>query len=196
MVLLVSFGGAPALANTSTIVVIGDSLSAGYGLNGAPSWVDILEDQIEQGAYEYAVVNASICGDTSSSGLSRLPRLLDRHDPAIVIIELGGNDGLRGLPPGLLRENLAQMIELVIASGARPLLTGIQMPPSHGPAYAELFAGVYTELAERFEIAFVGFLMEGVALDPARMQADRVHPNAAGQQPMFENVWAVLEAML
>ncbi|MDX1561581.1 MAG: GDSL-type esterase/lipase family protein, partial [Gammaproteobacteria bacterium] len=116
--------------------------------------------------------------------------------PSIVIIELGGNDGLRGLSPSLLRDNLAQMIELVIAHGAAPLLTGIQMPPSHGPAYAERFAGVYTALAEEFGIDFVEFLMEDVALVPERMQPDRVHPNAAGQQPMFENVWAVLEGML
>jgi len=183
-------------ADSSTIVVVGDSLSAGYGLNGAASWVEMLEAHIGQGAYEYEVVNASISGDTSSSGLNRLPRLLERYMPAIVILELGGNDGLRGLPPALLRENLARMIELVQASGATPLLTGIQMPPSHGPAYAELFAGVYAELAARYEIAFVGFLMEGVALDPSRMQADRMHPNAAGQRPMFENVGAVLEAML
>ena len=189
-------GSVPGQAGASTIVVLGDSLSSGYGLDGAPSWVDILADRIEQGAYEYAVVNASISGDTSSSGLSRLPRLLDSHEPSIVIIELGGNDGLRGLPPTLLQENLAQMIELVIARGAVPLLTGIQMPPSHGPAYADRFAAVYTELAAQFGIDFVGFLMENVALEPGRMQADRVHPNAAGQQPMFENVWAVLEEML
>lgn len=189
-------GSATARADTSTIIVVGDSLSAGYGLSGAPSWVDILAEQIEQGAYEYAVVNASISGDTSSSGLSRLPRLLETHDPAIVIIELGGNDGLRGLSPALLRDNLAGMIELTVASGARVLLTGIQMPPSYGPVYAERFFALYAELAATYDIALVDFLMEGVALDSSRMQSDRVHPNASGQRPMFDNVWAVLEGML
>lgn len=185
-----------AASAASTIVVVGDSLSSGYGLGAAPSWVTILEDRLAQEAYEYTVVNASIPGDTSSGGLNRLPGLLNRHQPAIVIIEIGGNDGLRGQPVGLLRENLSRMIELVLASGARPLLTGIQMPPNYGPAYTEQFAAIYGELAEEYEIAIVPFLMEGVALNPTRMQPDRVHPNAAGQQPMLENVWSVLEELL
>ena len=188
--------GSAAAGAASTIVVVGDSLSSGYGLGGAPSWVAILEDRLAQEAYEYTVVNASIAGDTSSGGLSRLPGLLSRHEPAIVIIALGGNDGLRGQPVGLLRENLSRMIELVLATGARPLLTGIQMPPNYGAAYTGQFAAIYGELAEEYEIAIVPFLMEGVALNPMRMQPDRVHPNAAGQRPMFENVWPVLEELL
>ena len=188
--------GSAAAGAASTIVVVGDSLSSGYGLGAAPSWVAILEDRLAQEAYEYTVVNASIAGDTSSGGLSRLPGLLSRHEPAIVIIALGGNDGLRGQPVGLLRENLSRMIELVLATGARPLLTGIQMPPNYGAAYTGQFAAIYGELAEEYEIAIVPFLMEGVALNPMRMQPDRVHPNAAGQRPMFENVWPVLEELL
>ena len=156
----------------------------------------ILEDRLAQEAYEYTVVNASIAGDTSSGGLNRLPGLLSRHQPDIVIIEIGGNDGLRGQPVSLLRENLSRMIELVLASGAKVLLTGIQMPPNYGQAYTEQFAAVDAELAEELDIAFVEFLMEGVALNPLRMQPDRVHPNAAGQRPMFENVWPVLEELL
>lgn len=187
---------APAASAESTIVVLGDSLSSGYGLGDAPSWVEILQERIEQEAYEYGIVNASIAGDTSSGGLSRLPRLLERYAPAIVIIELGGNDGLRGQPVSLLRDNLARMIELTIEGGATPVLAGIQMPPSYGPAYTDQFAGIYRELAERFEIAFVEFLMDGVALDPTRMQADRIHPNGRGQPVMFENVWAVLMDVL
>jgi acyl-CoA thioesterase-1 len=188
--------GSAAAGAAPTIVVLGDSLSSGYGLGAAPSWVAILEDRLAEEAYEYTVVNASIAGDTSSGGLSRLPGLLRRHEPAIVIIELGGNDGLRGQPVGLLRENLSRMIELVVASGAKALLTGIQMPPNYGQAYTEQFAAIYRELAEEHDIALVGFLMEGVALNPLRMQPDRVHPNAAGQRPMFENVWPVLEELL
>jgi acyl-CoA thioesterase-1 len=187
---------APADSVEPTIVVVGDSLSSGFGLGAAPSWVAILEDHLEMEAYEYAVVNASIAGDTSTGGLNRLPRLLERYDPAIVIIELGGNDGLRGQPVGLLRDNLAQMIAMVLESGAQPLLTGIQIPPNYGLAYTEQFTAVYSELAERFQIPFVEFLMDGVALDPTRMQGDRMHPNSQGQQPMFDNVWAVLADLL
>jgi acyl-CoA thioesterase I len=185
-----------AAGAAQSIVVVGDSLSSGYGLGAAPSWVAILEDHLAQEAYEYTVINASIPGDTSSGGLNRLPGLLSRHRPAIVIIELGGNDGLRGQPVSLLRENLSRMIELVQASGARPVLTGIQMPPNYGPAYTEQFARIYHDLADEHDIAFVEFLMDGVALNASRMQADRVHPNAAGQRPMFENVWSVLADLL
>lgn len=176
--------------------MLGDSLSSGYGLGGAPSWVEILEDHIEREGYEYAVINASIAGDTSSGGLSRLPGLLARHEPAIVIIELGGNDGLRGQSVGLLRQNLTRMLDLTAESGARAVLTGIQIPPNLGPVYTEQFAGVYRELAASHDVAFVDFLMDGVALDDSRMQADRMHPNASGQQPMFDNVWTVLAELL
>ena len=171
-------------------------MSSGYGLGAEPSWVALLEERIEQEAYEYAVVNASIAGDTSSGGLSRLPRLLERYDPSIVVIELGGNDGLRAQPVSLLKNNLETMIEMVQQRGATPVLTGIQIPPNYGPAYTEQFAAVYHELASEYQIPFVEFLMDGVALDPTKMQSDRVHPNAAGQAPMFENVWQVLEALL
>ena len=181
---------------TPTIVVLGDSLSSGYGLGAAPSWVTILEDHLEREAYEYDVVNASISGDTSTGGLSRLPRLLERYLPEIVIIELGGNDGLRGQPISLLRENLSRMIELVTAQGAQPVLTGIQIPPNLGPAYTAQFEAVYHQLADEYEVAFVEFLMDGVALDPTKMQSDRMHPNSSGQRPMFENVWAVLSELL
>jgi acyl-CoA thioesterase-1 len=189
-------GTVPASCAAQTIVVLGDSLSSGYGLGQAPSWVAILAERLEQEAYEYDVVNASIPGDTSSGGLSRLPRLLERHAPAFVIVELGGNDGLRGQPVDLLKTNLAQIIELVLDSGAEPILTGIQIPPNYGPAYSGQFAAVYSDLAERYDIAFVEFLMQGVALDPTRMQSDRIHPNSRGQEPMFENVWSVLAERL
>jgi len=193
--LLLAFGSTAA-QGASTILVVGDSLSSGYGLGAASSWVAILEDRLAQEAYEYTVVNASIAGDTSSGGLNRLPGLLSRHQPDIVIIELGGNDGLRGQPLDLLRENLSRMIELALASGAKPLLTGIQMPPNYGAAYTGQFAAIYRELAAEHDIALVEFLMDGVALNPLRMQPDRVHPNAAGQRPMFDNVWPVLEELL
>ena len=179
-----------------TVVVVGDSLSSGYGLGTEQSWVAILEDRLGSEAYGYEVVNASIAGDTSAGGLSRLPRLLQTYTPEIVIIELGGNDGLRGLPVARLEENLSRMIELVQAAGAKPLLTGIQIPPNYGPAYTEQFTAVYPKLAEHYDIPLVGFLMDGIALDPTLMQADRIHPNASGQEPMFENVWQVLAGLL
>jgi acyl-CoA thioesterase-1 len=187
---------APAAGAEPAVVVLGDSLSSGYGLGSAPSWVVLLEERLEREAYEYEVINASIAGDTSTGGLNRLPRLLERFMPSIVIIELGGNDGLRGQPVSLLHDNLARIIELVLASGAKPLLTGIQIPPNYGPTYTRRFAEVYAELAEQYHIAFVPFLMDGVALDPARMQADHVHPNAQGQPEMLENVWPVLVGLL
>ena len=187
---------APVSRAAPTIVVLGDSLSSGYGLGAAPSWVAILDDYLEREAYEYDVVNASISGDTSAGGLNRLPRLLDRYEPEIVIIELGGNDGLRGQPASLLRDNLTRMIALVVERGAKPVLTGIQIPPNWGQAYTAQFAEVYRELAAHHDVAFVEFLMEGVALNPSRMQPDRVHPNDQGQRPMFENVWAVLVEIL
>ena len=176
--------------------MLGDSLSSGYGLDAEQSWVTLLENHLDAQAYGYEVVNASIAGDTSAGGLARLPSLLATYEPAIVVIELGGNDGLRGQPVAKLRQNLGRMIELVKAADARAVLTGIQIPPNYGPAYTESFARVYTELAEEHDVALVNFLMDGVVLKPELMQADRVHPNAAGQRPMFENVWNVLTELL
>ena len=179
-----------------TIVVVGDSLSSGYGLAAEQSWVAKLTDRLQDEAYGYDVVNASIAGDTSAGGLARLPRLLERHAPAIVVIELGGNDGLRGLPVAVLRDNLAKMIELSLARGARVVLAGMQIPPNYGPAYTKAFAAVYPELAARFDVTLIEFLLDGVALAPNLMQSDSIHPNAAGQAVVFENVWDVLAGLL
>jgi acyl-CoA thioesterase-1 len=179
-----------------TIVVVGDSLSSGYGLTAEQSWVALLADRLEAEAYGYEVVNASIAGDTSAGGLARLPRLLDTHSPEVVVIELGGNDGLRGQPVATLKANLAKMIELSQAKGARVLLAGMQIPPNYGPAYTRSLAAVYPELADKFDVALVSFLLEGVALQPALMQHDSIHPNAAGQEIVFANVWPVLSALL
>jgi len=187
---------APAWGAERTIVVLGDSLSSGYGLGAEQSWVGLLENYVDGQAYGYAVVNASIAGDTSAGGLARLPGLLAAHSPSIVVIELGGNDGLRGQPVPTLKQNLARMIELAQAAGAEVVLAGIQIPPNYGPAYTETFANVYGELSNEYRVALVEFILEGVALDSSLMQADRIHPNAAGQQPVFENVWEVLSELL
>jgi acyl-CoA thioesterase-1 len=185
-----------AAGQTETIVVVGDSLSSGYGLTAEQSWVAMLSSRLEAEAYGYEVVNASIAGDTSAGGLARLPRLLEAHSPAVVVIELGGNDGLRGQPVATLRANLAKMIELSEARGARVLLAGMQIPPNYGQAYTRSLAAVYPELAAQFDVALVEFLLEGVALHPELMQHDNIHPNAAGQRIVFANVWPVLSALL
>ena len=195
MTLALLFVSASASA-AQTIVVVGDSLSSGYGLTAEQSWVSMLRERLDSEAYGYDVVNASIAGDTSAGGVARLPRLLAAHSPAVVVIELGGNDGLRGQPVDTLRSNLAKMIELSQQGGARVLLAGMQIPPNLGPAYGQAFAAVYRELAMRYHVALVDFLLAGVALHPELMQADGIHANAAGQKIVFENVWRVLSGVL
>jgi acyl-CoA thioesterase-1 len=179
-----------------TIVVVGDSLSSGYGIAAGQSWVAMLEDRLQAEGYGYQVVNASIAGDTSAGGLARLPRLLELHDPTLVVIELGGNDGLRGQPVATLRANLTKMIELSLASGAEVLLAGMQIPPNYGMAYTQALAAVYPEVAEQFDAALIEFLLADVALQRDLMQPDGIHPNAAGQEIVFANVWRVLGPML
>jgi acyl-CoA thioesterase-1 len=179
-----------------TIVVVGDSLSSGYGIAAGQSWVAMLEDRLQAEGYGYQVVNASIAGDTSAGGLARLPRLLELHDPTLVVIELGGNDGLRGQPVAALRANLTKMIELSRASGAQVLLAGMQIPPNYGTTYTQALAAVYPELAEQFDATLIEFLLADVALQRELMQPDGIHPNAAGQEIVFANVWRVLGPML
>jgi acyl-CoA thioesterase-1 len=179
-----------------TLVVVGDSLSSGYGLAAGQSWVSMLEQRLDEQGYGYTVVNASISGDTSAGGRARLPRLLERHAPAIVILELGGNDGLRGQPIAELRSNLDAMLDMVAATGAQAVLAGIRIPPNYGSAYTESLAAVYTELAEAHGVPLLEFMLDGVALNPSLMQADGIHPNAEGQQIILENVWSVLDEVL
>jgi acyl-CoA thioesterase-1 len=178
-----------------TVVVVGDSLSSGYGIAAEQSWVAMLQERLQQEGYGYRVVNASIAGDTSAGGLARLPRLLEQHEPNLVVIELGGNDGLRGQPVATLRDNLAKMIELSQARGAHVVLAGIQIPPNYGPAYTRTLAEVYPDLAQRFGTTLIDFLLADVALNRELMQADGIHPNAAGQEIVFANVWRVLEPL-
>lgn len=185
-----------ASAVTETIVVLGDSLSAGFGLEIRESWVSLLQQRLVDEGYGYQVVNASISGDTTAGGLARLPRVLEQHRPSIVIVELGGNDGLRGLPVPRLRANLEQMISLAAAAGARVLLAGIQIPPNYGPRYARAFAEVFPSLAAERQVPLIDFILQDVALDPSLMQADGIHPNAAGQPVILETVWSALTQML
>ncbi len=196
VLLLAALAAPRAWAADKTIVVVGDSLSSGYGLTTQQSWVALLRQRLHEKGYGYEVVNASIAGDTSAGGLARLPQLLARHMPAIVVIELGGNDGLLGQPVAMLRMNLARMIELSRQAGAEVLLAGIRIPPNYGPEYTKSLAAIYPELAEKYHVALVDFLLQGVALHPNLMQADGIHPNAEGQTLVFKNVWPVLAPML
>ena len=175
---------------------MGDSLSAGRGVDLADTWINLLQARLDEKGYGYRLVNASISGDTSGNGLRRLPRALRIHQPEIVIIELGGNDGLRGLPVELMRENLAAMISATADSGAEVVLAGMLIPPNYGEKYTQDFAGVYPELAATFETPLIPFFMENVALDPSRMQADGIHPNSGAQPILMETVWTTLQPTL
>ena len=174
------------------LLVIGDSLSAGYGINLEDGWVSLLQNRLTEQEYGYRVVNASISGDTTTGGVTRLPRALELHQPDIVLIELGGNDGLRGTPIFVMKNNLAAMIEAAQQTGAEVVLAGMQMPPNYGADYAGEFADVYKDLAAEYETALIEFFLAGVALDPNMMQADNLHPNEKGQPLLLENAWAVL----
>ena len=178
-----------------TVLVIGDSLSAAYGIRAEESWVNLLRKRLGPA---FKVVNASVSGDTTGGGLARIGKTLARHEPDIVIIELGGNDGLRGLPITAIRGNLQAMTEAVIAAGAKPILAGMLMPPNLGPRYTRAFQQVFAEVAEATGAALVPFLLDGVAATAEQhlMQADGVHPTAAGQVRMLDNVWDVLAPLV
>ena len=184
------------MASAGTILVFGDSLSAAYGIRPEQGWVPLLVQRLHAQGYGYQVVNASVSGETSSGGLERLPRALELHTPEIVILELGANDGLRGLPVSALRENLARMVQLAQATGARVLLVGIRIPPNYGSRYTEEFARVFPEVAQQYHLPLVPFLLDKVALDPALMQEDGMHPNAAGEPPVLDTLWPYLKPLL
>jgi len=176
--------------------VVGDSLSAAYGVPVEQGWVALLQGRLKSEGYGYRVVNASVSGETTGGALARLPRALDRHRPAVVIIELGGNDGLRGLPIDDVRRNFDSLIKLSRAAGARILLIGMRIPPNYGPTYAGSFAALYGELAREYRLPLVPFFLDGIALDDSLMQDDGFHPNAAAQPRLLALVWPRLEPLL
>jgi len=178
------------------LLVVGDSLSAAYNLAFEDGWVHRLGLRLSASDCPVTVVNAAISGETSAGGLARLPKLLDDHQPAIVMIELGGNDGLRGFPVGDLRDNLDAMIRLSREAGAKVLLLGIQIPTNYGRRYTEALAGVYPDLAESHGLPLVPFLLEGVVGQPGMLQADGIHPTAAAQPTLVDNVWPALVPLL
>ena len=194
-----ALGDSPKSASGKTVLVVGDSISAAYGLQteaGERGWVELLAERLGN---DHRVVNASISGDTTGGGLARLPKTLEVHEPDIVVLELGGNDGLRGYPIYAIRENLARMTEAVIASGATPVIAGMQMTPNLGPRYTQAFADLFVEVAAGTGAALVPFLLEGVVTAERfdeLMQRDGIHPNAKAQPLLLDNVWPVLEPLL
>jgi acyl-CoA thioesterase-1 len=188
---------ASARAEAPVILVFGDSISAGYGLARVEQgWVELLKTRLSTQGYGYQVVNASVSGETTAGGAARLPRALELHHPSIVILELGGNDGLRALPIPQMRANLKQMIELATAAGAKVLLLGMRMPPNYGQQYTDQFAMVFSDLARDKKLPLVPFLLTDIALSPTLLQGDDIHPNAAGQPVLLENVWPLLKPLL
>ena len=190
------FCGAALAAPAPTILVMGDSLGASYGVPAGQGWVALLEQRLAAKGYPQRVVNASVSGETSAGGLSRLPALLVREQPALVLLELGGNDGLRGLPVAHTRDNLAKIIQRCQAAGATVLLAGMQIPPNMGADYTTAFRDMFPSLAKEFGVPLIPFLLEGVAGDVKLNQADGIHPTAEGQRIVADTVWKALQPML
>ncbi|MBD9378696.1 MULTISPECIES: arylesterase [Pseudoxanthomonas] len=187
---------APAAAAPRTVLVMGDSLSAAYGLSAAQGWVALTAEQVKRTRPGWRVVNASISGETTAGGASRIAAELQRHRPAIVVIELGANDGLRGLSLAQTRANLDRMIQAARKSGARVMLIGMRIPPNYGPDYTRGFEANFKALADQYKLPLLPFLLEPVARDRANFQADNLHPVAAAQPKIRDHVWTVLAPLL
>jgi acyl-CoA thioesterase I len=186
-----------AKAEAPVILVFGDSISAGYGLGRVDQgWVALLQTRLKEQEYGYQVVNASVSGETTAGGLARLPRALTLHQPKIVVLELGGNDGLRALPVAQMRANLVRMIDLSTAAGAQVLLLGMRMPPNYGPDFTEQFRLCYSEVAHDKKVPLVPFLLNDIALSANLMQADGIHPSELGQPQLLANIWPSLKPLL
>lgn len=181
---------------TPRVLVLGDSISGAYGIDLDDGWPALLQRRLRDEGYPHDVVNASVSGDTTSSALARLPRTLDRHEPTIVIIQLGGNDGLRGLSPDAMHDNLAQMVTMAKAADAHVILAGVRLPENYGRAYIDRFLAVYPAVARQYDIALVPRVLDGVAENRDFMLDDGIHPNEAGQSAILENVWPALEPLL
>jgi len=177
-------------------MVFGDSLSAGYGIDVDQSWTSLLQSRLQAEGYEHRVINASISGETTEGGKTRIPSALENFAPDLVILELGGNDGLRGFPPDVMKNNLRNIIETTRASGAAVVLLGIRIPTNYGPRYTDAFEGVYRDLAAELDVPWIEFFMENVALDESLMQDDGIHPNAEAQPILLDNAWPIIEATL
>jgi acyl-CoA thioesterase-1 len=194
---LMLFAAAAAQAATApTVLVFGDSLSAGYGIDVDQSWPALLQSRLESQGYEHRVINASISGETTEGGVTRIARALENFSPELVILELGGNDGLRGFPPDRMKANLQTIIETTKASGAAVIMLGIRIPTNYGPRYTGAFENVYRELADQLSVLWIEFFMEGIALNEELMQEDGIHPNASAQSILLDNAWPIIREAL
>ncbi|HJW26121.1 MAG TPA: arylesterase [Rhodocyclaceae bacterium] len=189
------FAAAPAWAAKKNILVFGDSLSAGYGIRSDAAWPSLLQARLAEKRPDYSVANVSISGETTAGGRSRLPAALKQHRPAVVILELGANDGLRGLQLAQMRDNLDAMVEMARGAGARVLLLGMRLPPNYGP-YADQFQATFTEVASRRKVPLVDFFLAAIADQPALFQSDMMHPTAEAQPKLLDHVWPSLQPLL
>lgn len=180
----------------ATLLVLGDSLSAAYGIGPREGWVSLLEERLKQKRFDYSVVNASISGETTSGGATRIGEALERERPAVVIVALGGNDGLRGLPVSQMKANLSRIVTAAKGSGARVLLVGIRVPPNYGPRYALDFEGVFVAVGKQHRVPLVPYILQGIGDRRELMQDDNIHPTAAAQPRILENIWPKLEPLL
>mgnify|MGYP001819641090 FL=1 len=192
--LLTASGGHDA--DVPTVLILGDSLSAGYGLEVDQSWTAVLQSRLREQGYEHRVVNASISGETTEGGAERIGPALDNFSPELVVLELGGNDGLRGFPPQRTRENLEKIITASKDSGAEIVLLGIRIPSNYGPRYTQAFENVFRETAETLDVPWIEFFMDGIALNEELMQADGIHPNAKAQPVLLDNAWPIISEAL
>ncbi|QJP09965.1 arylesterase [Pseudomonas multiresinivorans] len=183
-------------AAAQTLLVVGDSISAGLGLDTSLGWVSLLDKRLKEQGFDYQVVNASISGDTTAGGLARLPALLSEQKPKLVVIELGGNDGLRGMAPAQLQQNLASMVDQSRQAGAKVVLLGMRLPPNYGQRYTDAFAKVFDSVAREQKVPLVPFFLEGVGGVQDMMQADGIHPAVAAQPKLLDNVWPTLKPLL
>lgn len=185
-----------SLACAESILILGDSISAGYGIARDEGWVTLLQKRLRQAGHDQTVINASISGETTEGGRNRLPALLEKHQPAIVVVELGGNDGLRGFQIERVRENLADIVEHAQRAQAKVLLVGMKIPPNYGLRYTSDFYASFTQTADRFDVPLVPFLLDGIATNPELMQNDGIHPTASAQQRLLDNIWPQLKTLL
>jgi acyl-CoA thioesterase-1 len=197
LLLLLALLAPPAMAaSRGTILVFGDSLSSAYGIGEKEGWVALLQERLRKSGPDYSVANASISGETSSGGASRIAAALAQHKPKVVVIELGANDGLRGLPVAQMKENLTRMIAAAQKSGSKVLLVGMRMPPNYGPAYTKSFEDAYRDVAKQHRVALLPFFFESIAVGRKYFQPDQIHPTSEAQPLLMESVWKALRPLL
>jgi len=194
--LLLLLCGTAHSADDSTVLIFGDSLSAGFGIDVDQSWVALLQARLASLGYEHHVINASISGETTEGGVARIERALERFRPQLIILELGANDGLRGFPPDRLRDNLEKIIVASKDSGAAVVLLGIRIPLNYGPRYTEAFENTFREVTAKHQVPWIEFFMEGIALNEELLQEDGLHPNIEAQPLLLENAWPIISASL